>query len=120
MGNTHEATNQQPDRSLCTPQQHFKKDKFTCMTVNCNVKPYICHNCAYQSKHDAETLICKLCCTTERMEDFDFDSIEIQPEDANSNNFKLVASVSYDRQKNAFHYSKGFEKHFGANAHHMM
>ena len=54
------------------------------------------------------------------MEDFDFDSLEISPEEDNSSNFKLVASVSYDRKKNAFHYSKGFEKHFGASAHQMM
>lgn len=54
------------------------------------------------------------------MENFDFDSIEITPEEPNTSNFKLVASVSYDRQKNAFHFSKGFEKHFGANAPQMM
>jgi len=50
------------------------------------------------------------------MEDFDIDSLEIDP----TNNIVCVASVSFDRQRNEFKFSEGFKQQFGANSDAMM
>ena len=50
------------------------------------------------------------------MIDFDVDALEIDT----SSTIKLVASVSFDKNKKQFKYSEGFKETFGANADLMM
>ena len=87
-------------------------DKFPCMGTNCNIAPFICKNCAYQSKKDASKYMCKLCKVTEQMEDIDVDSMEIDT-NTSSHSIKMVASVSFDRQKRQFKYAGDHEGVFG-------
>lgn len=74
---------------------------FNCQGINCGLSPVICKNCAHQSTEQASLFMCKLCKVTERMKNFDVDALEIDT----SNSIKLIASVSFDKQKRQFKYS---------------
>ena len=68
------------------------------------MRPYICKNCAYNSSENAKAMICKMCRVTEKMSTFDEEQKDVQVDI--SHDIKLVASVSYDRNKKAFNYDK--------------
>ena len=81
--------------NLKGPEPHLD-EKFQCMGDNCNIRPDLCHNCAYLIDEEKGTYTCKLCKVTENMKSFDPDDLDIDT-DASSHNIVCVASVSFDR-----------------------
>ena len=72
----------------------------------CNMKPFLCDNCAYVSCEDASIKFCNMCRITEQMKEYDVDEETVREDDRNSHSVELVASVSFDRQKRQFNYDK--------------
>ena len=90
-------------RALCTAAKHVNK-VFECQGANCNMKPLLCSNCSYDSDDDPGIKFCKMCRVTEKMKNFDPDTAGLEID--NEHSIELVASVSFDRQKREFNYSK--------------
>ena len=83
------------DRTQCKNGNHIQT-KFNCQGANCNIAPYICKGCSYESEKNVGLELCKLCMVTERMDDIDIDELEIDTS-VNSHSITMVASVSFDR-----------------------
>ena len=68
------------------------------------MKPKLCPSCAYQSTVDSSKYFCKMCLVTEKMDNYEpeLDEEEKKP----SHNIVCVASVSFDKTKKQFDYSK--------------
>ena len=88
----------------CTKQRHIQKHLYNCQRPNCNLKPLLCDECAFTSSDFQAVKMCKLCHVSDHMKDFDPGQ---QIDELNSEHkIKLVASVSYDRNKKQFNYDK--------------
>ena len=88
----------------CSGNDHVMAT-FTCQSDTCGTSRLICKKCAKYSEKSPGSLICKQCFIAQEDSDEDSDDgIDYAAEAAKPSDFKLIATVSYNREKRDFEY----------------